>query len=76
MTEISGQIKFPSSAVKRMSPVFEREFRSTGRVARIFKREHCGVHTYEIRYRRNGFNVTAFGTNLTETIRQFILSAM
>ncbi|MCM1194413.1 MAG: hypothetical protein NC332_00565 [Firmicutes bacterium] len=52
---------------------FKKEFRVEGCTARI--RERCDgryKRSYEIRYRRNGYNVTASATTLDEAKKRFI----
>lgn len=73
---VPASIKFSSGAVKRMSPAFAKEFRRNGRVAHIIKSCTVSGIRYEIRYRRNGYNITVFDKDLAEAKRKFILSAI
>lgn len=73
MNAISADIKFCGGTVKKFAPDIRREFQQTGRVAHIVKRwTESGQISYEIRYRRNGVNITACGFPLKEVKQKFI----
>lgn len=52
-----------------MPKKIRNEFRTNGCTAHVQKRKTG----YEIRYRRNGYNVTAYGTTLEDAKKKFIL---
>ena len=70
---ITATIKFTKEEVAPMAKTFKKEFIANGLVARVIKRQ-SGKKTflYEIRYRRNGYNISASSTNLNEAKRKFI----
>ena len=66
-------LKFTNEEIRQMPKTFKKEFRAEGCTARIRKRP-CGkeTFTYEIRYRRNGYNITITDKNLEKGKRRFI----
>lgn len=56
-----------------MPKTFQKEFRTEGCTARI-RRRKCSQKsmTYDIRYRRNGFNISATDKNLEIAKQRFI----
>ena len=66
-------LKFTEKEISNMPTSFKQEFRIQGCTAHIRKRQ-SGKNTfvYEIRYRRNGYNVIASSNNLEEAKRKFI----
>lgn len=55
-----------------MPKTFRKEFRADGCTAHVRKRK-CGKnHTYEIRYRKNGYNITVTNKNLEIAKQLFI----
>lgn len=64
---------FTNKEIKKMPKTFKKEFRAEGCTARVRKRP-CGkdTFTYEIRYRRNGYNVSACGKTKEEAKENFI----
>ncbi len=66
-------LKFTDKEISKMPKKFRKEFRVEGCTARI--RERCDERyrrSYEIRYRRNGYNITASATTLDEAKQRFI----
>lgn len=66
-------LKFSDKEISKMPKTFRKEFRVDGCTAHVRKR--CDGRyrcSYEIRYRRNGYNVTASATTLTEAKQKFI----
>lgn len=56
-----------------MPKTFKKEFRVEGCTARIRKRQTGkNSYTYEIRYRRNGYNITITDKNLENGKRRFL----
>ena len=56
-----------------MPTTFKKEFRADGCTARIRKKQSGkNSYIYEIRYRRNGYNVGVSNKNLEEAKRLFI----
>lgn len=72
---LSASIKFTKQEVDRMSKTFKKEFIANGCVAHIIKRQ-SGKHNfcYEIRYRRNGYNITVSNSDLKKAKESFILA--
>ena len=70
---ITATIKFTKEEVANMAETFKKEFIANGLAARIIKRE-SGKRTflYEIRYRRNGYNISASSTDLAEAKKKFL----
>lgn len=70
---LSATIKFTNEEVKSMSKTFKREFIGNGCVAHIIKRPSgkSGFY-YEIRYRRNGYNITVSNKDLKTAKKMFI----
>ena len=70
---ITATIKFTKTEVAYMAKTFKKEFMAHGLVAHVIKRE-SGKNSfcYEIRYRKNGYNISASSTNLEEAKEKFI----
>ena len=68
-----GVLQFTEEEIEKMPKTFRKEFRTDGCTSHIRKRP-CGKgsYTYEIRYRRNGYNVTVTCKNLQEAKKKFI----
>ncbi len=66
-------VKFTEQEISKMSNTFKRQFIANGLAARVIKRKSgkSGI-CYEIRYRSNGYHVTASSTDLAEAKRKFI----
>ena len=62
---LSATIKFSKEEVAKMSKSFKKEFIAAGLVAHIIKRPSgkSGFY-YEIRYRRNGYNISVSNKDL------------
>ena len=70
---VTATIKFTREEVANMAKTFKKEFIANGLVARVIKRESGkNSFVYEIRYRRNGYNITASSTDLAEAKRKFL----
>lgn len=74
---LSATIKFTDEEIKGMSKSFKKEFIANGCVAHITKRPSGkeGV-CYEIRYRRNGYNITVSNKNLKTAKKMFVERTM
>ena len=70
---ISTSIKFTKQEIEKMSKTFKKEFIANGCVAHIIKRPSGkkGVY-YEIRYRRNGYNITVSNKDLHKAKELFV----
>lgn len=72
-TTESRFLKFTDKEISKMPKTFRKEFRIEGCTAHVRKRcddrYNC---SYEIRYRRNGYNVTASATTLDVAKERFI----
>ena len=66
-------LQFSQKEIAKMPKTFKREFIANGCVAHVIKRP-SGKHTffYEIRYRRNGYNVSAGATCLEKAKKKFL----
>jgi hypothetical protein len=66
-------LHFTNEEIRQMPKTFRKEFRAEGCTAHIRKRS-CGkqTFTYEIRYRRNGYNITITDKNLEKGKQRFI----
>lgn len=69
-------LEFGRKELSQMPKTFRKEFRTDGCSARVRKKQ-SGKHTwcYEIRYRRNGYNIAVSSTNL-ETAKQKFIEAL
>lgn len=74
---LSATIKFTDEEIKGMSKTFKKEFIANGCVAHIIKRPSGknGIY-YEIRYRRNGYNITVSNKNLKTAKKMFVERTM
>ena len=70
---VTATIKFTKQEVANMAETFKKEFIANGLVARIIKKQ-SGKNTflYEIRYRRNGYNICTSSTDLAEAKKKFL----
>ena len=65
-------ITFSQKDIKLMPKTFKKEFRTDGCTTHVRKRK-CGKnYTYEIRYRKNGYNITVTNKNLEIAKQHFI----
>ena len=61
----SATIKFSEGEIDMMSKTFKKEFIANGLAARVIQRPSGkNGHYYEIRYRRNGYNITVSNKDL------------
>lgn len=72
-TTTSGFLKFTQKEISKMPKTFKKEFILNGAVAHVIKRP-SGKRTfiYEIRYRRNGYNISASAKSLEEAKKKFL----
>lgn len=70
---VSETLKFTKEEISKMATTFKKEFIANGLVAHVLKKQ-SGKRTfcYEIRYRSNGYNITASSTNLATAKAKFI----
>lgn len=70
---LKGFLKFTEKEISKMPKQFKKEFITNGAVAHVRKRR-SGKHTfvYEIRYRKQGYNIYAASTNLETAKEKFI----
>ncbi len=70
---VSGILKFTKKEISNMDATFKKEFIANGLCAHIIKRE-SGKNSwcYEIRYRRNGYDISASSTNLIQAKQKFL----
>lgn len=72
-TVYCGDLRFSDKEISKMPRTFRKEFRIEGCTAHVRKRCDSRYRcSYEIRYRRNGYNVTASATTLEEAKEKFI----
>ena len=68
-----SELKFTNKEINQMPKTFRKEFRADGCTARIRKKPSGkNGYIYEIRYRRNGYDVGVSNKNLEEAKRLFI----
>ena len=68
-----SELKFTNKEINQMPTTFRKEFRADGCTARIRKKPSGkNGYIYEIRYRRNGYDVGVSNKNLAEAKRLFI----
>ncbi|MDY6367334.1 MAG: hypothetical protein SPL13_02310 [Clostridia bacterium] len=66
-------LKFTEKELNDMPKNFKKEFRVNGITARIYKRLiGKKKYTYDIKYRRNGYNIVITGKDLDEVKERFI----
>ena len=66
-------MKFTLKEISKMSFTFKKEFIANGLAAHVIKKESGrNSYCYEIRYRSNGYNITASSTDLAEAKRKFL----
>ena len=71
--EPDGSVRFTQKEISKMPKTFKKEFRTNGCTAHVRKRR-SGKHNwnYEIRYRRNGYDIQVSANSLDEAKRKFI----
>lgn len=70
---VTTMMKFTLKEISKMSSTFKKEFIANGLAAHVIKRESGrNSYCYEIRYRSNGYNITASSTDLAEAKRKFL----
>ena len=68
-----SEFKFTNKEINQMPRTFRKEFRADGCTAHIRKKQSGkNGYIYEIRYRKNGYDVSASNKNLEEAKRLFI----
>lgn len=71
----STTIKFTKNEVDNMSKTFKKEFITNGCVGRIIKRPSGKKgYYYEIRYRRNGYNISVSNKDIKKAKELFVLA--
>lgn len=70
---LSADIKFTKKEIDNMSKTFKKEFIANGCVAHVIRRTSgkSGFY-YEIRYRRNGYNLSAANKDLSVAKAEFV----
>lgn len=68
----SALILFSADEIKQMAQPFRSEIKRTGNCAHITKSVNESGYQYEIRYRRNGYNITVTHTDLKTAKALFI----
>ena len=73
---VSSTLTFTQKEINQMPKIFKKEFRANGCTAHIRKRK-CGKnsYTYDIRYRKNGYNILVTNKNL-ETAKQLFIDKL
>ncbi len=70
---VTTTLKFTKQEISKMATTFKKEFIGNGLCARITKRESGkNSYCYEIRYRSNGYNISASSTDLTTAKKKFL----
>ena len=66
-------LAFTPSEVEKMPKTFKKKFRTDGCTARVYRRKiGKESYTYDIKYRRNSYNVTVTDKNLDTAKKKFI----
>ena len=75
-SSVSSKLIFTQKELNQMPKTFKKEFRTTGCTAHIRKRK-CGKnsYTYDIRYRKNGYDILVTNKNL-ETAKQLFIDKL
>ena len=75
-TSDSQILKFTKKEIDSMPQHFRKEFRAEGCTVRVRKRKISkNAYSYEIRYRRNGYNICVTNKNL-ETVKKMFLEKL
>ena len=75
-TSDSQILKFTKKEIDSMPQHFRKEFRAGGCTVRVRKRKISkNAYSYEIRYRRNGYNICVTNKNL-ETVKKMFLEKL
>lgn len=70
---IDGILHFNEKEISKMPKTFRKEFRARGCIAHVRKRMDGRYNcSYEIRYHRNGYAISASATTLDEAKKRFI----
>lgn len=71
--EPDGSVRFNQKEISKMPKTFKKEFRTNGCTAHVRKRRSGKRNwNYEIRYRRNGYDIQVSANSLDEAKRKFI----
>lgn len=66
-------VKFTEKEISLMAQTFKKEFIANGLVAHVIKRQSGKrSYCYEIRYRSNGYNITASSTDFAKAKKKFL----
>ena len=66
-------LTFTEKEIEKMPKTFRKEFRTDGCTARVYRRQVSkNAFTYDIMYRRNGYNVIVTDKNLENAKKRFI----
>lgn len=71
-TDLSEVLEFTEKEISKMPKQFKKIFKTNGVRARVRKRIRNNSVDYEIRYRGNGYNISASGVTLAEAKIKFI----
>lgn len=72
---VSASIKFTKQEIDKMSKTFKKEFIANGCVGHVIKRPSGKKSSYyEIRYRRNGYNITVSHKDIKRAKELFIMA--
>ena len=70
---LEKQLAFTEKEIDKMPKTFRKEFRTDGCTARVYRRQVSkNAFTYDIMYRRNGYNVIVTDKNLENAKKRFI----
>ena len=70
---VTGFLKFTNEEISKMPKTFRKEFRAEGCTAHIRKiQSGKNTYCYEIRYRKNGYNISASSTSIAIAKEKFI----
>ena len=73
LVEPDGSVRFNQKEISKMPKTFKKEFRTNGCTAHVRKRRSGKRNwNYEIRYRRNGYDIQVSANSLDEAKQKFI----
>ena len=76
-TAVSSVLRFSQKEIVKMSKTFKKEFIANGLAAHIIKRtRYKNSISFLIRYRRNGYEITAYGKTIDEAKQNFLKATL
>ncbi len=77
MTAVSTVIQFTPKEITKMAKTFKKEFIANGLAAHVLKRtKRKNAISFEIRYRRNGYNIHVTASTLEAAKEKFVTATL